>query len=131
MGAMPAMTPPSQPSPTTAGEGASPRTRCPVFQFRLSTYLYKWQQAIEGNLHPHPRGVKLKAKMKGVNKGQRDRDRANYVDRGADGAHSGYSAAEFAALNLTLLQKSGASRSEALRTRLDILLGHYLVLRGQ
>ena len=38
MGAMPATTPPSPPPPTTAGEGASPRPGCPVFQFRLSTY---------------------------------------------------------------------------------------------
>ena len=36
--ATPATTPPPQPSPTTAWEGTSRLPRCPVSQFRLSTY---------------------------------------------------------------------------------------------
>ena len=87
---------------------------------------------MEGNSAPHPRGPAVKALTKTLALNQRSTDRNNYVDRGADSVYSGYLKEEFEPVNKRLLEIVSASpRSEAIRTRLDILLGHYLVLRGE
>lgn len=58
------------------------------------------------------------------------KNREDYIDRGVGGITSGYTDEEFAALNKALLHES-ADAPSTLRTRLDILLGHYLLLRGE
>jgi hypothetical protein len=56
------------------------------------------------------------------------------VDRGAGGINAGYSDEEFLSLQRHLLE-SACQHSHAyphfLRTRLDVLMGHFYVLRGE
>jgi hypothetical protein len=96
--------------------------------------LYKVQQALGHNTLRHPRGGVLRDIVRQTKEAQDTRDREAFVDRGAGGINAGYSDAEFLALQQHLL-KSACQHSNTyphfLRTRLDVLMGHFYVLRGE
>jgi len=56
--------------------------------------------------------------------------REQFEDRGAGGVNSSYTDADFLRMQLALL-KSSVAKPTALRIRVDLLLGHFLVLRGE
>lgn len=56
------------------------------------------------------------------------------MDRGTGGINAGYSEEEFLALQQHLLESASQQShnySHFLRTRVDILMGHFYVLRGE
>ena len=99
----------------------------------ISAVLELWtiQSALDGNSTPNPRGPAAKALTRQLGQEQRALARANYMDHSADGIHSGYSAEEFQRLNTRLLKMSSGEHREALRTCLNVLLGHFFVLCGE
>jgi hypothetical protein len=96
--------------------------------------LYKVQQALGHNTNRHPRGGVLRDVVRQTKEAQDSRDREAFVDRGAGGINAGYSDEEFLLLQQHLLE-SACQHSHAyphfLRTRLDVLMGHFYVLRGE
>lgn len=92
--------------------------------------LYNTQVSLGHNSNPTFRGPALNAELDGWKRSQHQRDQEAFVDRGAIGIMSGYTEEEFVELNRVLLAGC-AERPTQLRTRLDILLGHFLILRGQ
>ena len=96
--------------------------------------LYKVQQALGQNANRHPRGGILRDVLRQTKEAQDSQDREAFVDRGVGGINAGYSDEEFLLLQQHLL-KSACQHSHAypdfLRTRLDILMGHFYVLRGE
>ena len=96
--------------------------------------LYKVQQALGHNAYRHPRGGVLKDIVRQTKEAQDARDREAFIDRGIGGTNAGYSDKEFLALQQHLLRsaaKLGPSYPHFLRTRVDILMGHFFVLRGE
>ena len=96
--------------------------------------LYKVQQALGHNTNQHPRGGILKDLVRQTKESQHARDREAFVDRGAGGINAGYSDEEFLLLQRHLLKSScedAHTYSHFLRTRLDVLMGHFYVLRGE
>jgi hypothetical protein len=59
--------------------------------------------------------------------------RENFADRGINRLSNSYSNEEFLVINRYLLQSSDRNQNIAqyLYIRLDIILGHYFVLRGE
>jgi hypothetical protein len=96
--------------------------------------LYKVQQALGHNANRHPCGGVLRDVVRQTKEAQDSRDREAFVDRGVGGINAGYSDEEFLSLQQHLL-KSACQPSHAyphfLRTRLDVLMGHFYVLRGE
>jgi hypothetical protein len=96
--------------------------------------LYKVQQALGHNTLRHPRGGVLRDIVRQTKEAQDTRDREAFIDRGAAGINAGYSDKEFLSLQRHLL-KSACQQSHTyphfLRTRLDVLMGHFYVLRGE
>jgi hypothetical protein len=96
--------------------------------------LYKVQQALGHNTLRHPRGGVLRDIVRQTKEAQDSRDREAFVDRGVGGINAGYSDEEFLSLHRHLL-KSACQHSHTyphfLRTRLDVLMGHFYVLRGE
>jgi len=87
------------------------------------------------NREPPFRGKSLKNVME-IRRTQADQlAREQFEDRGAGGVNSSYTDAEFLRMQLALLKSSVAkptgSIAQALRIRVDLLLGHFLVLRGE
>ncbi len=82
-----------------------------------------------GNIE-HPRGIAVRGflEQRGRQRGKLDREA--YKDRGGDGIQAGYSPDEWLRIQDILL--SGAAYTpQSLRTRADLLLGHYYLLRGE
>jgi hypothetical protein len=94
--------------------------------------LYNTQKSLGRNKYPNFRGAALNGLLDAYKRGQHARDRDAFEDRGATGITSGYTDDEFLQLNRVLLagahERTGSTN---LRTRVDVLLGHFLVLRGQ
>jgi len=57
-------------------------------------------------------------------------DRASYKDRGSNGIQAGYSPEEWLRIQ-DLLLSGAAFTPQNLRTRVDLLFGHYCLLRGE
>lgn len=96
--------------------------------------LYKVQQALGHNTLRHPRGGILRDIVRQNKEAQDARDREAYIDRGAGGINAGYSDEEFLSLQQHLLKSACQQThtySHFLRTRLDALMGHFYVLRGE
>jgi hypothetical protein len=96
--------------------------------------LYKIQQALGHNTLRHPRGGILRDIVKQTKEAQNTRDREAFVDRGVGGINAGYSDQEFLALQQHLLRSAcqhSPTYPHFFRTRLDILMGHFYVLRGE
>ena len=91
-----------------------------------------WSVQLSMGLHSHAllRGPALNQELDKRRSQSDQQARQDYADRGAGGLNSGYTDAEFLQMNKLLLAQA-AQRPQSLRTRVDALLGHYLVLRGQ
>ena len=93
--------------------------------------LYRRQCSMRRNSHPNPRGDALSSKIDTYRRNHDARKRAAFVDRGLDGIVAGYSDPEFLGLQRCLLGRSQGDDGVFFRTRLDVLWGHFFVLRGQ
>ncbi|MEA2203145.1 MAG: hypothetical protein QOI89_3920 [Solirubrobacteraceae bacterium] len=91
-----------------------------------------WSVQLSMGLHSHAllRGPALNQELDKRRSQSDQQARQDYADRGAGGLNSGYTDAEFLQMNKLLLVQA-AQRPQSLRTRVDALFGHYLVLRGQ
>lgn len=78
--------------------------------------------------NPRSAAVRGFLEQRGRQRGRQDRE--NYKDRGSDGIQAGYSDDEWLRVQEYLL--GGAAQApQNLRTRIDLLLGHYYLLRGE
>jgi hypothetical protein len=93
--------------------------------------LYRRQCSMRRNSYPNPRGDALSSKIDTYRRDHDARKRAAFVDRGLDGIVAGYSDPEFLGLQRCLLDRSQGDDGVFFRTRLDVLWGHFFVLRGQ
>jgi hypothetical protein len=93
--------------------------------------LYRRQCSMRKNDHPNPRGDALTSKLDSYRRNHDARKRTAFADRGPDGIVAGYSDAEFLGLQRCLLARSQSDDGVFFRTRLDVLWGHFFVLRGQ
>ena len=93
--------------------------------------LYRRQCSMRRNSYPNPRGDALSSKIDTYRRDHDARKRAAFVDRGLDGIVAGYSDPEFLGLQRRLLERSQGDDGVFFRTRLDVLWGHFFVLRGQ
>lgn len=100
--------------------------------------LYKFQHSSGHNHYTHPRGAKLQAVLDDRTRNEHVRRKAEYVDRGANTLLDGYEQREM--INVVRRcwtwgqgQKrvTASSIESALRTALDFLMGHMMLLRGE
>jgi hypothetical protein len=97
-------------------------------------------QAVAGlNAHPHPRGKGLKALVKGLKTDWAAEKRRTFEDRAINGLNDGYIIKQAGRL-YALLLRSGMEDGKRLitgadlyllRTRLDFLILHAMMLRGE
>lgn len=98
--------------------------------------LYYDQKSSGHNLYPHPRGSMLRNVLESRTRSEFVRKKAQYVDRGVDTLQDGYSVEEFKAIVRGCWTgvgiKSPAATIEGyLRTALDFLMCHNMLLRGE
>jgi hypothetical protein len=92
--------------------------------------LWRVQVAHGGKNTENPRGIAVRGFLEQRGRQKSRLDRANFKDRGTDGIQAGYSATEWLAIQEYLL--SGVTNMpQHLRTRVDLLFGHYYLLRGE
>ncbi|KAF1315209.1 Short-chain dehydrogenase, partial [Globisporangium splendens] len=90
--------------------------------------LYQQQKSLGMNKESHPRGAALRALVDLLKRSEVTRKREAYADRGLGTVLDGYNVEDMKALSsFWLSQQSGA----ALRDRVDFLLGHALLARGE
>jgi hypothetical protein len=78
----------------------------------------------------NPRGAAVRGFLEQRGRQRGKLDRVSYKDRGSDGIQAGYSPDEWLRIQDLLL--SGAAYTlQNLRTRVDLLFGHYYLLRGE
>jgi Centromere DNA-binding protein complex CBF3 subunit, domain 2 len=83
--------------------------------------------------HPNkenPRGAAVRGFIDQRGRMRNKLDRAEFKDRGSDGIQAGYSPEQWLRMQ-DLLLKGTAVAPQNLRTRIDLLLGHYYLLRGE
>lgn len=89
----------------------------------------------EKNKYPHPRGTLIRAFVEDLHIKRADIRRAAYEDRAIAGLKDGYTEKEFLSLSKCLLGRQvdgrAIGREQALRTRLDMLLMHCMMLRSE
>jgi Centromere DNA-binding protein complex CBF3 subunit, domain 2/Transcriptional activator of glycolytic enzymes len=98
----------------------------------VAAVLELWRvQVAHGNGNvENPRGIAVRGflEQRGRQRGKLDREA--YKDRGGDGIQAGYSLDEWLRIQDILLN-GAAYTPQSLRTRADLLLGHYYLLRGE
>lgn len=92
--------------------------------------LWRVQVAHGGKNTENPRGIAVRGFLEQRSRQRSRLDRASYKDRGTEGIQAGYSTAEWLAIQEHLL-RGAASTPQNLRTRIDLLFGHYYLLRGE
>jgi Centromere DNA-binding protein complex CBF3 subunit, domain 2 len=89
----------------------------------------------ESNRYPHPRGPLIRAFVDDIHIKRADVRRAAFEDRAIAGLKDGYTDKEFLNLSECLLGRQIDGRTvgdeKALRTRLDMLLMHCMMLRSE
>ena len=92
--------------------------------------LYNRQVSARVNCAPCPTGVALKALKSSVSRSEFRRRRSEYVDRGVDNMKDGYIAAQVPDVAAAVFGwKKEKSIEAALRTWVDFLLGHSMLMR--
>ncbi|KAF4131782.1 Centromere DNA-binding protein complex CBF3 subunit domain-containing protein [Phytophthora infestans] len=90
--------------------------------------LYKLQQALLLNSHPHPRGKTYHDLFDTLKRSETERKRKNYADRALGTVLDGYNVEDMVQLtDYWLSQNDGVS----LRDPVDFFLGHALLARGE
>jgi hypothetical protein len=92
--------------------------------------LWRLQVAHGGKNTKHPRGVAVRGFLEQRGRQRSKLDREAYKDRGSDGIQAGYSSQEWLCIQ-DLLLKGAAYAPQSLRTRVDLLFGHYYLLRRE
>jgi len=92
--------------------------------------LWRVQVAHGGRNTDNPRGAAVRGFLEQRGRQRNQLNRASFKDRGAEGIQAGYSTAEWLAIQEHLLY-GAASMPQNFRTRLDLLFGHYYLLRGE
>jgi hypothetical protein len=82
-----------------------------------------------GNVE-NPRGAAVRGFLEQRGRQRGKLDRASFKDRGGDGIQAGYSPHEWLRIQ-DLLLSGVAYTPQNLRTRVDLLFGHYYLLRGE
>lgn len=102
----------------------------------LATYisalldLYKEQVSLTMNSHPNPRSAALNAWIEDKKRNQDKQRRATYKNRGLRSLFDRYKPEELNSMMADLLGQP-SKHGLHLRTRLDVLLGHFYVTRGE
>jgi hypothetical protein len=98
----------------------------------VAAVLELWRlQVAHGNPNvENPRGAAVRGflEQRGRQRGRFDRE--TFQDRGAEGIQAGYSSEEWLRMQ-TILLSATAQAPQNLRTRVDLLFGHYYLLRGE
>ncbi|RKK08421.1 hypothetical protein BFJ66_g16708 [Fusarium oxysporum f. sp. cepae] len=88
-------------------------------------------QVAHGNANTeNPRGAAVRGFLEQRGRQPGKHDRASFKDRGTDGIQAGYSPDEWLRVQ-DLLLSGAAYMPQNLRTRVDLLFGHYYLLRGE
>lgn len=98
----------------------------------IAAVLELWRlQVAHGNGNTeNPRGTAVRGFLEQRGRQRSKHDRASFKDRGSDGIQAGYSADEWRQIQ-DLLLGGAAYAPQNLRTRVDLLFGHYYLLRGE
>jgi hypothetical protein len=98
----------------------------------IAAVLELWRlQVAHGNGNTqNPRGTAVRGFLEQRGRQRSKHDRAFFKDRGSDGIQAGYSADEWRRIQ-DLLLSAAAYAPQNLRTRVDLLFGHYYLLRGE
>jgi hypothetical protein len=123
--------PPDLPESATGDEKGSLYTRSTIDAY-IAAIIELWRvQVAHGSRNTeNPRGAAVRGFLKQRSHQRLRIERAEFKDRGLYGIQAGYSDSEWIAIQEHLLRESG-SQSQALRTRIDLLFGHYYLLRGE
>jgi hypothetical protein len=126
----PAALAPATEPPVAPGEG-SLLTKGTVDAY-VAAVLELWRlQVAHGNSNTeNPRGAAVRGFLEQRARQRGRDDRASYRDRGSDGIQAGYSPDEWRRIQ-DLLLSGAAFAPQNLRTRVDLLFGHYYLLRGE
>jgi hypothetical protein len=124
-----ALAPPA--AATDADEKGSLLTKSTVDAY-IAAVLELWRlQVAHGNGNTeNPRGIAVRGFLEQRGRQRGKLDRASYKDRGSDGIQAGYSPDEWQRIQ-DLLLKDAVHTPQNLRTRVDLLFGHYYLLRGE
>ena len=98
----------------------------------IAAVIELWRlQVAHGNTNTeNPRGAAVRGFLEQRGRQRGKHDRASFKDRGTDGIQAGYSQDEWLRIQDLLL--SGAVYTpQNFRTRVDLLFGHYYLLRGE
>jgi len=97
--------------------------------------LYFDQHSRGTNTHPHPNGATLQSLMKTQRLTQHQKSKTRHEDRGKGTVADDYNHAELRLISDSFWKHSEEARNLAvgchLRTNLDFLLGHFMLLRGE
>eukprot|EP00644_Phytophthora_capsici_P018271 jgi/Phyca11/127432/e_gw1.68.143.1 len=86
------------------------------------------QKSLGMNQHPHSRGKALKSLVDMLRRGENKRKLEAYADRGLGTVLDDYNLADMMSLNVFWLNQPTGT---ALRNRVDFLVGHALLARGE
>jgi hypothetical protein len=93
--------------------------------------LWRLQVAHGNGNTDNPRSIAVRGFLEQRSRQRSKLDREAYKDRGADGIQAGYSTDEWERIQHLLLSGTAHMPAQNLRTRIDLLLGHYYLLRGE
>ncbi|KAL9561188.1 hypothetical protein ACKAV7_014543 [Fusarium commune] len=98
----------------------------------IAAVIELWRlQVAHGNANTeNPRGAAVRGFLEQRGRQRGKHDRASFKDRGTDGIQAGYSPDEWLRVQ-DLLLSGAAYMPQNLRTRVDLLFGHYYLLRGK
>jgi hypothetical protein len=94
------------------------------------TDLYRTQKALGMNSNPSPREDTVRRFIKSLQAADAARKKAQYADKGRDTLLDGYPEQQLEAVCASLWQQDSQSQEIRFRTLVDILLGHYMLIRG-
>ncbi|XP_044723770.1 centromere DNA-binding protein complex CBF3 subunit [Hirsutella rhossiliensis] len=98
----------------------------------IAAVIELWRlQVAHGNSNTeNPRGAAVRGFLEQRGRQRGKHDRASFKDRGSDGIQAGYLPDEWLRIQ-DLLLTGAAYTPQNLRTRVDLLFGHYYLLRGE
>ena len=92
--------------------------------------LYKEQQQLRINAHPHPRNAAVNALLRNVEMESRSLARRNYDDRGAGTILDGYTIDQLEIFSSYFLSKA-TNPGVHIRNRMIFLMQHFCIMRGE
>lgn len=92
--------------------------------------LYRVQKAIGMNSHQSPREDNVREYLKVLQRRDAQRDKEHFADKSRDTPLDGYTEDEFESVCRELWSRGHSSPECYFRTLVDILLGHYMLTRG-